>query len=102
MRKYRVVITASALRDMEALYNYIAYNLNSPNSAKKLYLKIANSIQSLEVFAERYKVFSKEQGHLVRRIIVDNYSAFYVIDVDCVMVTRVLYSASDLNERLRN
>ena len=40
MKKYNVVITASALKDMEDLYNYIAYELYSPNSAKKLYFKI--------------------------------------------------------------
>ena len=46
MKRYKVVITASALQDMEELYNYIANELYSPNIAKKIYLKIANAVQS--------------------------------------------------------
>ena len=102
MKKYNVVITASALKDMEDLYNYIAYELSSPNSAKKLYFKIANAIQSLDLFAERYKVFSIDEGRVVRRMLVDNYSVFYMTKVNSVIVTSVLYSSRDLREIFRS
>jgi len=32
---------------------------------------------------------------------VDNYSVFYVIKNDRVLVTNVLYSASDISKRLK-
>ena len=102
MKKYNVVITASALKDMEDLYNYIAYELRSPNSAKKLYFKIANAIQSLELFAERYRVFSIENGYSTRRMLVDNYSVFYIIKDSSVIITSVLYSSRDLEEILKS
>jgi len=35
-------------------------------------------------------------------MIVDNYSVIYVIDGDRVVVTDVLYSASDIESRLRD
>ena len=101
MKKYNVVITASALKDMEDLYNYIAYELYSPDSAKKLYFKIANAIQSLELFAERYRVFSNEDGYFTRRMLVDNYSVFYIIKGSNEIITSVLYSSRDLNEILK-
>ena len=102
MKKYNVVITASALKDMEDLYNYIAYELYSPDSAKKLYFKIANAIQSLELFAERYRVFSNEDGYSTRRMLVDNYSVFYIIKDASVIIISVLYSSRDLNEILKS
>ena len=102
MKKYNVVITASALKDMEDLYNYIAYELYSPDSAKKLYFKIANAIQSLELFAERYRGFSNEDGYFTRRMLVDNYSVFYIIKGSNVIITSVLYSSRDLNEILKS
>ena len=102
MKKYNVVITVSALKDMEDLYNYIAYELYSPDSAKKLYFKIANAIQSLELFAERYRVFSNEDGYFTRRMLVDNYSVFYIIKGSNVIITSVLYSSRDLNEVLKS
>jgi plasmid stabilization system protein ParE len=102
MKKYNVVITASALKDMEDLYNYIAYELKSPNSAKKLYFKIANAIQSLDLFAERYKVFCIDEERVVRRMLVDNYSVFYMTKANSVIVTSVLYSSRDLREILNS
>ena len=98
---YNVKILPSAIEDLQQIYNYIAYELYSPDSAKKLYFKIANAIQSLELFAERYRVFSNEDGYFTRRMLVDNYSVFYIIKGSNVIITSVLYSSRDLNEILK-
>jgi plasmid stabilization system protein ParE len=98
---YYVKILPSAIEDLQQIYNYIAYELYSPDSAKKLYFKIANAIQSLELFAERYRVFSNEDGYFTRRMLVDNYSVFYIIKDSSVIITSVLYSSRDLNEILK-
>ena len=37
----------------------------------------------------------------IRRMLVDNYSVFFVIQDDKVVVTDVLYSASDIERRLK-
>lgn len=36
----------------------------------------------------------------LRRMLVDNFSVFYVVQGDKVIVTNVLYSASDIESRL--
>ena len=36
----------------------------------------------------------------VRQLVIDNYSAFYVMEDMQVIVTRVLYSAMDISKRL--
>lgn len=41
-----------------------------------------------------------EHSKGIRRMPIDNYSVFYVIKHDRVIVTDVLYSASDIGERL--
>lgn len=41
-----------------------------------------------------------ERTMKIRQMVVDNYSVFYVIDNERVIVTRVLYSASDIGKRL--
>jgi|ADurb_Cas_02_Slu_FD_contig_41_612650_length_645_multi_2_in_0_out_0_1 hypothetical protein len=46
MKKYRVKITGKALVDMEVVYDYIAYNLQSPDTAMKQYNRIAAAIES--------------------------------------------------------
>lgn len=37
----------------------------------------------------------------MRRLLVDNYSVFFVIQGNRVIVTNVLYSASDVESRLK-
>ena len=41
MKHYEINITNEALQDMNQIYNYIAYSLNSPINAYKQYNRIA-------------------------------------------------------------
>ena len=102
MKKYRVKITGKALADMEAIYNYIASSLQSPDTAMGQYDRIAAAVESLDTFPERCKLFDSEpeRSHGIRQLLVDNYSAVYVVDETEVTVLRVLYSSSDINARL--
>jgi len=102
MKQYRVKITRKALSDMEAIYDYIASNLLSPDTAMKQYDRIATAIESLGSFPERCKLFASEPEHNqgMRQLLVDNYSAFYVVGEAEVNVLRVLYNSSDVNTRL--
>ena len=76
--------------------------LLAPASAIKQYDRIANAILSLEEMPERIKVMDSEpeRSQCLRPLIVDNYTVFYVIQVDTVKIVRVLYSASDISKRL--
>ena len=51
----------------------------------------------------RYRPPGSEFGRAekLRRMVVDNYSVFYVIQEESVIVTNVLYSASDIEYRLK-
>ncbi len=104
MKKYRVEITREALRDMEEIYNYIAIELLSPENAMRQYNRIANEILMLDTLPERFKIMESEPEKRLRlrRLLVDNYSVFYTICDDKVIVTNVLYTSSDIEARLRN
>lgn len=104
MDKYTVEITKEALQDMEDIYNYIAVDLLSPENALGQYNRIADEIMNLDIFPERFRILDSEPEHSreIRRLLVDNFSVFYVIKDNKVIVTDVLYSTSDILERLRN
>ena len=76
-KQYTVEITNEALADMEQLYNHIV--------------------------PERFHIMDSEPEHSkeIRRMLVDNYSVFYTIKDNRVIVTDVLYSASDIESRLK-
>ena len=104
MKQYTIQITDKALADMEEIYNYIAKQLLSPENAMGQYNRIAEAIQKLNVFPERVRIMESEPEHTMglRQLSIDNFSTFYVIKDDRVIVTRVLYSASDISRRLLN
>lgn len=103
MKQYTVEITNEALADMEQIYNHIAYALQAPENAMDQYNRIADAILTLDTLAERIHIMEsvQERRREIRRLLVDNYSVFYVIQEDKVIVTNVLYSASDIERRLR-
>ena len=57
----------------------------------------------LDTFPERFRIMDSEPEHSkeIRRMLVDNYSVFYTIKDNRVIVTDVLYSASDIESRLK-
>ena len=102
MKEYNIRITNKALNDLEEIYNYILNVFQSPETAINQYRRIATVIRSLSIFPERIKIMESkvEKEMRLRQIRVDNYSIFYVIQGDSVIVTRVIYSASDIGKRL--
>ena len=103
MKHYTVEITNEALADMEQLYNHIAYVLQAPENAMDQYNRIADAILTLDTMAERIRIMESEpeRSKEMRRLLVDNYSVFFVIQGDKVIVIDVLYSASDIESRLK-
>lgn len=103
MERYKIEITKEALQDMEDIYNYIALELLSPENAMGQYNRIADEILTLDTFPQRYRIMDSEPEKQMelRRMIVNNYSVFYTIHADRVIVTDVLYTASDIKARLR-
>jgi len=69
----------------------------------KQYNRIADEILTLDTFPERYKIMDSEPEKRMelRRMHVDNYSVFYTIRDERVIVTDVLYTASDIEAQLR-
>lgn len=102
MKSYRVQITDIALSNMYDIYNYIANELLAPEAAMGQYNRIAEAIETLGVFPERVKLMESKEEHALglRQLYVDNFSVFFHITDDRVIITNVLYSASDISNRL--
>ena len=99
---YEVKITDSALEDMEEVYRYILEVLQAPDTAAAQYDRIADAILSLEEMPLRYGVpqFEPCISMDLHRMLVGSYSVFYLVRGDVVIVTDVLYSASNLAQHL--
>jgi len=102
MKQYEVLISDKAYKDMDAIYDHIAYTLLEPVIAAKQYDRIADAILTLEQMPDRIRIMDSEpeRSQGLRPLLIDNYTVFYVVRVDTVHVARVLYSASDIRKRL--
>ena len=79
------------------------YKVLAPENAMGQYNRIADEILTLDTFPERFRIMESEpeKSMELRRMLVDNYSVFYTVREDEVIVTDVLYTASDIEARLR-
>ncbi|MGO6358428.1 type II toxin-antitoxin system RelE/ParE family toxin [Streptococcus pneumoniae] len=86
MTKITINILKRAEGDMEAIYHYIADELQSPETAMNNFEAIVEELLSLDI--------------KVRRLLARNYSVFYRFDKDTVPILRVLHQSSSLDRLL--
>ncbi len=96
MTEYKIEIENAAERDMYGIFSYITETLKEPASALRIYKSIKEQIGKLSTMPARNRVVDDQPYASigVRRLFVENYVVFYVIDemVLTVHVIRVLYN----------
>ncbi|MBL1056628.1 type II toxin-antitoxin system RelE/ParE family toxin [Ligilactobacillus agilis] len=97
-------ITAQADKDIRNIYEYIAYDLQSPKNASNQLERIEKCIMSLDHLPKRYRFYDREPWKTrgLRIVPIDNYCVFYFVDDDnlTVSIIRVMYSGRDIIAQL--
>ncbi len=103
---YEVITTKQADTDMRGIYEYIAFELCSPDNAAGQLDRLEEHILGLEEFPEKFKPYEKEPWYSqgLRVMPVDNYLVFYILDKEAGLVTiiRVMYSGRDVDAQLKD
>lgn len=101
---YEVITTEQADADLRGIYEYIAFELLSPDNAAGQMDRLEEHIIGLEKFPEKFRPYEKEPWHSrgLRVMPVDNYLVFYIPDKDAgiVSVIRVMYAGRDVDNQL--
>lgn len=101
---YEVITTKQADADLRGIYEYIAFELLSPENAAGQLNRLEEHILELEEFPEKYRAYEKEPWYSrgLRIMNVDNYLVLYIPDRDTRIVTviRVMYSGRNVDEQL--
>ena len=94
---YKIKVSPKALNDLEEIKNYIENTLQNPTAAKNTVKKIIETYESLNLFPERGIPVQKYVPFLTdyRFVLANNYSIFYRIENQNVLVVRILYSKRD-------
>ncbi|MBR4459624.1 MAG: type II toxin-antitoxin system RelE/ParE family toxin [Clostridia bacterium] len=99
---YHVVLAGQAKRDIRGIYDYISTRFGYPETARNQCQRILDGMETLAYLPEKYDLVSFEPARSrgVRRLNVDNYAVFYMIDEDTVVIVGVKYAAADLPKRV--
>ena len=101
---FNVITSAQAEKDLRGIFEYIAFELLSPENAAKQLERLEKQISSLNELPERFPKYGKEPWHSLglRFVAVDNYIVFYLPDVEEQVVTifRIMYSGRNIEEQL--
>ena len=89
---------------MRGIFEYIAFELQSPENASGQLDRLEEQILNLDTMPERYRRYEKEpwKSRGLRVLPVDNYVVLYIPDCDKKVVTilRVMYTRRDIDHQL--
>ena len=101
---YTIKITDQANNDIRNIYEYIAYELQSPKNASGQLDRIEKCIMSLDNMLERYRFYDREpwKSRGLHIVPVDNYCVLYIVDNSdmTVSIMRVMYGGRDIDVQL--
>lgn len=101
---FEVEISEQADNDLREIYQYIVFELGSPENARRQLARLEKSIMSLEKMPERFRLYEKEPWHSrgLRLFPVDNYMVLYIAEKKTKIVTviRVMYGGRDIERQL--
>lgn len=101
---YEVEVSQQADSDLRGIFEYIAFELQSPKNASGQLDRLEKQILSLNTMPERYRRYKKEpwKSRGLRVLPVDNYLVLYIPDHDKKVVTilRVMYAKRDIDNQL--
>ena len=87
--KYDVTFTEQAENDLRGIFEYIAFDLLSPENAAGQLDRIEEKILSLGEYPEKFRQYEREpwKSRNTRVVPVDNYVIFYIPDKTKKLVT---------------
>jgi len=101
---YKIILSNQADEDIRAIYEYIAFDLQSQQNAAGQINRLEKEILSLDQMPERFGKYKSEPWHSrnLRVMPVDNYLVFYIPDHNdqTVNVIRIMYGGRDTNAQL--
>ncbi|GHT33425.1 hypothetical protein FACS189434_07510 [Bacteroidia bacterium] len=95
MKRYTIIISDEATADIDALVNYIYYEIKEPITALHYHDGLINTIMSLsssaDIYAEsQYDFIQRNYGPNARHITYEKMTIIYLIDGDYVYIQRII------------
>ena len=100
----RIKYSEQAFNDLQAIYEYIAFELLVPGVAANQVDRIMKSIKALSEMPMMYKAYEEEpwRSKGIRVFPVDNYLVLYLPkeNLNTVNIVRIIYGGRDVKRQL--
>ena len=104
MLEYKVITLPLAERDIAEQTDYIAYELNAPETAIKITKGFRQTINDLSIFLQKHELDEDEElaKYKIRKTYYKNYKIYFTTDeeMQIVYVLRVFHMLENSKERL--
>ncbi len=101
---WTIKYSAQALDDLKSVYEYIAFELLVPDTAKNQVNRIMKSINTLDEMPMKYRIYEEKpwRSKGLRVFPVDNYIVFYLPkeELKTVNIVRIIYGGRDITKQL--
>ena len=105
-KEYLVFYSPEAKNDLKEIYAYIAFELKAFVTAANQVQRIRESIRDLSKFPLRYQTveWGTWASMGMHRLLVNNYSVFYLVDEEeaTVKIVRIFYSGRDIENTIKS
>jgi len=103
---YKVLLSEKSEKDLHDIADYISEQLQNPISAVRTIAKIEKTLSKrLEISPYSHPVHSylESFGIEYRRTIIDNFTAFYIVDdvAEIVTITHIMYNKRDVSKLIK-
>lgn len=91
-KKYKLQYLPLFYQDLDRITNYIKYNLENEIVANKFLDEVENEIKQRLKNPEAYEKYITTRNKIYYRIYMKNYTIFYTVKDNIMIVSRILYS----------
>lgn len=95
---FEILVTQTAASDFEEAISYIALSLKNPTAARALADNYEEALNQISDNPYLFHIFKDSEGNntVYRRYNIKNFSLFYRMDNNRVIICRFLYTRRDL------
>lgn len=97
-KKYKLEYLPFFYQDLDRITDYIRYNLANEIAAGKLLDEVEKEIQQRLNSPASYEKYITDKNKTYYRIYVKNYTIFYKVKNNTMIVSRILYSRMNFNQ----
>ena len=99
-KKYKLVFSSKFYNELEDILLYISNDLKNPIAANRLLNKVEKKIYEALENPLIYNTNITKANNIYYRVNIDNYSVFYTVEKQTMVVRRIIYAKRNIREIL--